>query len=267
MPVSDNSMDDCRAAALAYLKRGWSVVPIRAGGKVPLVAWQTFQELHASQAEVAGWYRRWPDAGVGIVTGPISGLAVIDVDPRHGGDDSLTDWQDRHGPLPPTIEAITGGGGRHFYFTTASARLRNQVGLLPGVDLRARGGMVVAPPSRHRSGRRYAWREGYGPYERAAAPLPRVLWRLLSGGAEGRGHPLSHWRDLVREGVAEGARNSSLASLCGHLLWHGVDPDVALELLLVWNRERCRPPLPDQEVAGVVASIARLHERGEDGES
>jgi hypothetical protein len=63
----------------------------------------------------------------------------------------------------------------------------------------------------------------------------------------------------VREGVAEGERNTTLASLCGHLLWHGVDANVALELLLAWNRVRCRPPLPDDEVARVVASIGRLH--------
>ncbi|HYA72781.1 MAG TPA: primase alpha helix C-terminal domain-containing protein, partial [Roseiarcus sp.] len=61
-------------------------------------------------------------------------------------------------------------------------------------------------------------------------------------------------------GVTEGQRNSSVASLIGHLLWHGVDTDVALELLLAWNRMRCRPPLEDAEVAQVVASIAKLHD-------
>ena len=67
------------------------------------------------------------------------------------------------------------------------------------------------------------------------------------------------------KGVAEGARNNTLASLTGHLLWHGVDPEAALELLLAWNRARCRPPLPDEEVARVVASIERTHRR-EEGE-
>lgn len=45
------------------------------------------------------------------------------------------------------------------------------------------------------------------------------------------------------------------------LLWRGVDPQVALDLLLAWNRMRCRPPLPDDEVASVVESIVRLHSR------
>lgn len=73
------------------------------------------------------------------------------------------------------------------------------------------------------------------------------------------GRSLPEWRQLVREGVLEGERNSTIASLTGHLLWH-VDPEVALELMLAWNRMRCRPPLDDAEVAQVVASITRLHE-------
>jgi len=64
----------------------------------------------------------------------------------------------------------------------------------------------------------------------------------------------------VREGVGEGRRNSTIASLTGHLLWRHVDPGVALELMLAWNRARCRPPLADAEVAAVVASIAKLHD-------
>ena len=80
----------------------------------------------------------------------------------------------------------------------------------------------------------------------------------LNGRAQGAGLRRSG-RQLVRVGVAEGQRNSTIASLTGHLLWHGVDPDVALELPLAWNRMRCRPPFADAKVAQVVASIVRLH--------
>jgi hypothetical protein len=64
---------------------------------------------------------------------------------------------------------------------------------------------------------------------------------------------------LVRNGVAEGQRNTSLASLVGHLLWHGVDQKVVLELMLCWNQTRCNPPLSDEEVIAVVDSINKLH--------
>ena len=75
------------------------------------------------------------------------------------------------------------------------------------------------------------------------------------------GHPAAYWRALVRRGVSEGERNNAIASLTGHLLWHGVDQTVVLELLLSWNRARCQPPLPDDEVAAAVRSVTRTHLR------
>jgi hypothetical protein len=250
-----------REAALAYMALGWAVVPIAPAGKHPLVRWQAFQEKMPTEDEVRAWYVRWPDAGVGIVTGTASGIAVLDVDPGHGGAASLGELEREHGPLPRTIEAVTGGGGRHVYFAHPEGELRNRTGLAPGIDLRADGGLVVAPPSLHASGRRYEWKASHRPGETALAPMPRWLLRLARSETAGHRHPLAYWRTLVEQGVAEGERNSTIASLTGHLLWHGVDPQVALELLLAWNRIRCRPPLDDEEVAATVDSIARTHAR------
>lgn len=251
--------------ALAYAERDWSVVPVRPSAKAPIIPWQEFQERCASVDEIRKWFDRWPEANVGIVTGVISGLIVIDVDPRHGGDESLAKWEVTHGPLPRTVEAVTGGGGRHIYFSSGDITLRNMVGVAEGIDVRAEGGMIVAPPSRHPSGKLYRWRKGHSPKDIEVAPVPGWMTVLFLRRSHRRGHDLSHWRSLVRSGVRQGDRNSTIASLSGHLLWHGVDPDVVLELLLSWNRQRCSPPLDDDEVARVVQSITRLHER-DDGE-
>jgi hypothetical protein len=249
-----------RAAALDYVARGWSVIPVEPRGKRPLVAWLELQQHRAGRSAIETWFRHWPDANVGIVTGRVSGIVVIDVDVQHGGFESLAALEGEHGPLPRTVEAITGGGGRHLYFVHPGATLNNRVALRPGIDLRADGGCVVAPPSIHPSGQRYRWKEGHAPDEIEPARLPGWFCDVLEIARQvGRG--TTHWRHLVREGVPEGERNTTLASLTGHLLWRGVDPDVALELLLAWNRLRCRPPLPDDEVASVVHSIARVHER------
>jgi hypothetical protein len=153
---------------------------------------------------------------------------------------------------------LTGGGGRHLYFAHPGGLSRNRAGFAQGIDLRGDGGYIVAPPSIHPTGRPYTWAPGRAPDEITLAALPRWIIVPIRGPRNGRS--LSDWRPLVREGVAEGQRNSTIASLTGHMLWHGVDPDVALELLLAWNRVRCRPPLDDAEVAQVVASIARLHD-------
>lgn len=243
--------------AQRYLARGWCVVPLRARDKRPLIAWEPLQTARPSPQQVADWFSRWPDANIGIVTGEISNLVVLDIDPKHGGDASLARLERRYGPLPDTIEAITGGGGRHLYFAHPGGWTRNRTGLAQGIDLRGDGGYIVAPPSIHPSGQPYAWALGHSPEESALAALPR--WLLLpSGGARAR-RTLADWRQLVHEGVPEGQRNSTIASLAGHLLWHQVDPDVVQELLLAWNRMRCRPPLDDAEVAQVVASIVKLH--------
>lgn len=248
---------DCAAAALGYLARGWSVLPVRPRDKRPLLAWERLQDERPAEAELRAWFARWPQANVGIVTGAVSALVVLDVDPKHGGEDSLERLARDHGALPDTVEAVTGGGGRHLYFRHPRAEVGNRVGLRPGLDVKGDGGYVVAPPSLHPSGRRYAWRSGRSPADLAPAPMP--LW-LLDPHSARPGRSLADWRALLREGVAEGRRNSTVASLTGHLLWHGVDPEVALELMLAWNRLRCRPPLDDAEVAGVVRSIVRLHE-------
>ncbi len=248
-------------AAIDDLRRGWSVIPLRPKSKLPILPWEEFQRRLASEEEVAAWFRRWPQANIGIVTGAISGLAVLDIDPRHDGEESLRALEAANEKLPATIEAETGGGGRHFYFALRGALLRNRAALAPGIDLRAEGGMVVAPPSRHPSGRPYRWLPGRDPATAALAPVPGWLVRLALGGDEPHGHPAAYWRDLIRRGVKEGARNSTLASLAGHLLRRGVDPEIVTELLLSWNRARCRPPLGDDEVLRVAQSIIRLHRR------
>ena len=280
-------------AAARYLALGWSVLPLRHGDKRPLIRWESLQQQRADAATVAHWFAHWPAANVGIVTGEISNLIVLDVDPKHGGDDSLAELERRFGALPETVEARTGGGGRHLYFAhpggfahvpekwmpvfrtghAPTHEVPNRAGLRQGIDLRGDGGYIVAPPSLHPSGQLYAWAPGRSPEEMAPAALPR--WLLFAGAFAGSfagnapraRRSLADWRRLVEEGVPEGERNTTIASLTGHLLWHGVDSQVALELMLAWNRLRCRPPLDDEEVARVVASITKMHEGKGPGET
>lgn len=241
-------------AALDYGRLGWSVIPVEPRGKRPLLRWQVYQYRRAGVPEIAEWFQRWPDANIAVVTGIVSGVVVLDLDPRHGAAASLERLDREQGPLPDTVEASAGGGGRHLYFAHPGDIIRNRVGLLPGIDLRGDGGYVVAPPSIHGSGEPYRWVRS----PEVLYPLPLPGW-LLSEEQAPHGHSRAHWRSLARDGVGEGQRNNSIASLAGHLLRHGVDPDVVEELLWAWNQARCRPPLDDAEVSRTVQSIARLH--------
>ncbi len=252
-------------AALEYAARSWSVVVVEPRGKRPLVRWEEFQRRRPGEGELRSWLDRHPDANLAVVAGAVSGLVVLDVDPRHGGIASLTRWERQHGGLPHTVEAQTGGGGRHLYFAHPGGELRNRVGLAPGLDLRGDGGLVVAPPSLHSSGGRYRWLPGHSPHEASLAPLPAWLLEIARGEVPEGGPPRPGWSSRVHETVPEGQRNDAIASFTGHLLWHGVDPAVARELLLCWNRVHCQPPLSDDEVGRTVESITRTHLRHHGG--
>jgi hypothetical protein len=250
-------------AARRYLALGWSVIPAAEKGKRPIVRWQPFQDGLPSEAQLREWFERWPEANLAVVTGAVSGLVVLDVDPGHGGDKSLAALEARHGRLPDTVESATGGGGRHVYFSHPGGEARNRAGMAKGLDLRGDGGVIIVPPSIHPSGKPYRWRRGHGPDDIGLATMPIWLLEPRFGGDERLGHPLAYWRSLVREGVSEGQRNATVASFTGHLLWHGVDPDVVMEMVLAWNRVRCHPPLSDEEVIRTVRSIERTHTRHE----
>jgi len=124
-------------------------------------------------AQLRAWWRWWPDANVGVVAGTVSGIVVLDIDPRNGGDASLASLDTRWGKHDATVESITGGEGRHLWFGTADRLPTGPVA--PGCDLKGEGGIVVAPPSLHMTGGRYRWRPGRGPDEIAPACPPAWL--------------------------------------------------------------------------------------------
>jgi hypothetical protein len=94
---------------------------------------------------------------LGIVTGAASGIVVLDIDPRNGGDDALFELERLHGPLPLTPMVLTGSGGWHYYFHLPAGCVVASGTLAQGVDLKAEGGFAVGPGSIHRSGHRYEW--------------------------------------------------------------------------------------------------------------
>jgi hypothetical protein len=106
----------------------------------------------------------------------------------------------------------------------------------------------------HPSGRRYAWS-----VDSANALTAPPEWLLAKIAAPANGTdvtPSSEWRELVTNGVAEGARDTTIARLAGHLLRRRIDPFVTLELLQVWNATRCAPPLPQRDIERIIGSIA-----------
>lgn len=259
------------AAALSHAARGWPVFPVwwaKQGhcacpkleacvspAKHPLTD-HGFKDATTDDHQIARWWRRWPEANIGIRTGVSSALVVLDIDPKAGGEDSLAELAAKDGPLPETIEVLTGGGGRHLYLRHpgGKAEIRNSAGKLGGgLDVRADGGFVVGPGSIHVSGREYTWGHGSSPNEVEIDDLPGWMLTLLIETAD-----VEHSETLVAGGdIPEGKRNDALTSLGGSMRRRGMGEAAIAAALLEENRDRCRPRLPDEEVRRIAGSVMR----------
>jgi hypothetical protein len=167
---------------------------------------------------------------------------------------SLVALTSEHGPLPATINIATGGGGRHFYFDPRGKRFSSSAGTLArGVDVKAVGGYVVGPVSLHESGRRYELNPDGAPL----APLPGwLVERLRQSTGNGAAKSAAEWSRIAREGLIDGSRNVTIASVAGHLFRRNVAVDIAVPMLLAWNREYGMPPLDEDEALKTIDSIA-----------
>jgi hypothetical protein len=200
------------------------------------------------------------EANLGVVTDK---LIVIDIDPRHEGDESLRVLEREH-KMPPTWRALTGGGGEHVMFAcpdgveVPSSQAATNPVLGPGIDVRARGGYIVAPPSRHISGRAYVWSVDHHPQDVPLAPAPDwLVARLVERAAKEREGALAPeiWQQLTKS-VPE-YPDAAAAQIFGHLLRHWVDPYLAASLLHAWNKAYVDPPIPDAELTRIINRIAR----------
>lgn len=146
------------AAALHYARRrGWHIFPVPPNTKLSYKSAKNYGGrkwgMTIDPEEIRSDYRQWPDAGVGIVTGPESGIFVVDVDApeghEHNGIANFEELQDRYGTLPPTLMARTPSGGTHYYFKwPADVDVRNSTSrIAKGVDIRGHHGIVIAPPT------------------------------------------------------------------------------------------------------------------------
>jgi hypothetical protein len=217
-------------------------------GKHPLTA-HGVNDATTNEATIQGWWREYPKANVGVATGKASDLVVLDVDPRHGGLESLRNFENENGPLPNVPAVRTGGGGLHFYFKYLPG-LGNKTGLLPGLDVKSDGGYVVYPGSRHKSGRRYCWLYGRTPRKVSTAPFPASLLKLI--------RPRTSSATLDFDAVIpSGRRNATLTSLAGTMRSRGMTQQAIEAALLEENRLRCDPPLSNDEVSGIARSISK----------
>ena len=219
---------------------------------------------------IRGWWERMPDSNIGGVTGAISGIVVLDLDTKHGKSsrEMLQSMAEKDFGVPATVSSQTGAygdekeRGTHFFFKHPGVKIKNGTNILKdfgilGVDCRGDGGMVIMAPSDHFSGVLYEWQiglEGVGKIENLA-DMPNWLIEIAT---PKKSEP--KWLN-AKDGVSEGSRNDSAASMAGKIL-SSMDPELweilGWDQFEIWNSKNT-PPLSERELRGVWNSIKRLN--------
>ena len=287
-------------AAAFYSSIGWSILPChgivggrctcsrthgepKEVGKHPaLNEWNT--QSTSDPNTVARWWEENPNYNVGVHCQK-SGFFVIDIDPRSGGPESFTKFEELvEGALPPTVEAITGTynsnkgvalRGRHlFYRCDESEGLVGNLSKmgLSGIDIKHNGYVLIAP-SKHFSGVDYEWVPGHAPWEMEIAEAPEELLQALRKRTKRTNFSLSEgsWETLeyekvdvdkiLEEGIQEGSRAVDVYKVtCALANKYGTDDTSRTfieTMMLRFNAEKINPPLHIEGTNGLLHHVHR----------
>lgn len=233
---------DLFEAVLAYHKKGYSVMPVSKNKKPMLHSWKEFQTTAADEEQLMKWWKEQKQANIGIITGKISNLTVLDIDTKNNNNATAILAQ-----FPPTYTVQTPSGGYHLYYLyspnfTISANAYPQ---FPYVDLRSDGGYVVAPPSTNAKGEYRVLKDI------PLAPFPIHLFTNTL-------FPLRKRRKLSSLlSISTGSRNDTITSFIGTLLHSVPEKEWTTE---VWEaalraNQTYTPPLPLPELRATFESI------------
>ena len=278
--------------AIEYANRGWAVLPLfkivdgkcscgnelcKSPGKHPSIG-KGVKDASIDVNEISKLSQTgatWDEMNIGIATGELSNIFVVDIDPRHKGDISLAKLEQEHEILI-TLEALTGGGGRHLVFKYPIRKITNRANVVPGVDVRGDNGYIVASPSNHISGGVYSWKDNteiadaptwlldlIAPIKVETATVTAIATRMPTVATadtviafEGGSH-----RNIQRamayankcNGAASGDRNANAFNLAGHLWAFNIDISDVSSIMSDWNNKNT-PPLDNKELADVIKS-------------
>ena len=213
-------------AALKYVEIGYSVIPI-SQDKRPLIKWESFQKTRADEGQIREWASKFPSMNIGIVTGSISGLTVVDCDSQ----EAIETFEGMVHDTFFTPIQNTPRGGRH-YVCKYAEEVRNKAAVIEHMDVRSEGGYIVAAPSVNGEGKAYSWIEGFEPWTLPPAPLPGRCLELIKNASSVLSLALNNTR--VANTVpffSEGRRDNDLFHVANCAVKGGLEPEYAREVL------------------------------------
>ncbi len=248
-------------AALDYAKSGFSVIPVRPDKK-PFILWAAYQKRQATPDEIREWATKYPGAMIGIVTGEISGIFVVDCDSEAG-------YEAIQKLIPDSLNipmARTPRGGWHLYFLFPSDyKITVGAGIMPGVDFRGEGGYIIAPPSTNGDGKAYAWQEGLSLDEIKLPALPASLYNIFSLYTEGCGYQKPQKTTQTTKDhifFHQGRRDNDLFHAANCLIIGGCEIPFVEQTLDILSRNS-NPPFPENEIRTKIDSALKRVESRE----
>ena len=252
-------MNDLEYHAHQYADRGLAIIPLKKD-KTPLTS-HGLKDASKDNATISAWWKQWPEANIGIVTGQVSGgICVIDQDEKNGehGIETFEKWIDDNMQFfDDTWTSRTASGGLHS-FIRSNIPVASRIGWLPGVDVRGEGGYIVAPPSVLSDGSRYEWilsPADVDPISNDDDPNVEYIISEINKKSE-TAAPL-----VVPETINKGGRNDMLYKFACSLQRKGVSDSAILAAVKAENSAKCDPPLSDFEIQKLVKS-ALTKEKG-----
>jgi hypothetical protein len=256
-------------AAIQYARMRWPVFPL--AGKLPYHGTHGHKDATVDLQQVERMWQEHPSANIGLATGAVSGVIVLDLDPRHAEQHTpnLTRvLAERYGNLPQTRTARTAHGGLHLYYQHPKdgKTYPNAVKLngIAGIDARGDGGYVVLPPSRLYHSLSYQW----GTRETSIAPAQDWLLTLLLREKQGLSPQESRfaqssggkWLTQAIQEASEGNRNLVGFHLACQLRDDGLSEAEAAEIMYAYAQQVTQGKTP-YTVKEAVASLKSAYRR------
>ncbi|MCD8196554.1 MAG: bifunctional DNA primase/polymerase [Lachnospiraceae bacterium] len=253
---------DLKSCALTYAQKfHFAVFPLLERGKEPATT-NGFYDATTDLQQIKKWWYKNPNFNIGIATGQMSGgLIVIDMDrdERKGKDGYaiVKKWQQKHGNLPDTWMSLTGRGGYHWFYYDPNTTMGSPRDLFEGVDIRANGAYIVAPPSIHPNGNRYQWEAGFGD-ETPLAAVNDTVREFLKGEPK----PEKTKGFQAPETIPQGERTEKLFKMVSSLQSKGLSDEAIRAAVRAENEAKCIPPLTDKELEQTIFSALPRYEKG-----